>query len=122
VITQSDRAQLREPGHVESDRVRLARAARQAALTVPGVRAADAGPAGTCVTGAGGGERLVGVTCIAASDGGYEVSLCLVADLVALHPLGERVRASVHRVATFAGIAVADVSVHFVGLTAEESG
>ena len=72
------------PRHSESERVRLARAARQAALTVRGVRAMDAGPAGTFVTGAGDGERLVGVTCIAAPEGGYEVSLSLVVGLVRL--------------------------------------
>ncbi len=44
------------------------------------------------MTGAGDGERLEGVTCIAAPEGGYEVSLCLIADLVALYPLAERVR------------------------------
>ena len=74
------------------------------------------------MTGAGDGERLQGVTCIAAPDGGYEVSLRLVAGLVALHPLGERVRAAVVRVASFAGIELAGVTVHFVDLTAEEPG
>lgn len=111
-----------EPWHVESERVRLARAARQAALTVRGVRAMDAGPAGTFVTGAGDGERLVGVTCIAAPEGAYEVSLSLVVGLVALEPLARRIRAAVIRVATYAGIGLADVSIHFADLTAEESG
>jgi hypothetical protein len=54
--------------------------------------------------------------------GGYEVSLRLVAGLVALHPLGERVRAAVVRVARFAGIELADVTVHFADLSAEEPG
>jgi hypothetical protein len=107
---------------VESERVRLARAARQAALTVRGVRAMDAGPAGTFVTGAGDGERLVGVTCIAAPGGAYEVSLSLVVGLVALEPLARRVRAAVVRVAGFAGIGLADVSIHFADLVAEGRG
>jgi len=98
-----------EPRHIESDRVRLARAARQAALAVRGVRAMDAGSAGTYVTGADDGERLDGVTCIAAPEGGYEVSLRLVADLVALHPF-----------AKFAGIELATVTVHFADLAPEE--
>jgi hypothetical protein len=121
VIEQSARPAA-EPWHAESDRVRLARAARQAALTVRGVRGVDAGPAGLFFTGAGDGERLDGVTCIAAPDGGYEVSLRLVAGLVALYPLGERVRAAVVRVASFAGISLADVSVHFADVSTEERG
>jgi hypothetical protein len=107
---------------VESERARLARAARQAALTVSGVRGVDAGPAGTFVTGVGEGGRLVGVICVAAPGEGYEVSLSLVAGLVALGPLAERVRAAVVRVASFAGIAVAGVSVHFADVAAEEPG
>ena len=82
----------------------------------------DAGPVGLFFTGAGDGERLDGVTCIASRDGGYEVSLRLVAGLVALYPLGERVRAAVLRVARFAGIPLADVSVHFADISAEEPG
>ena len=121
MIEQSGRAAIREPRRTESDRVRLARAARQAALAVRGVRAMDAGSAGTFVTGADDGERLEGVMCIAAPEGGYEVSLRLVAGLVALHPLAHRVRAAVLRVASFAGIELASVSVHFADLAAEES-
>jgi hypothetical protein len=113
---------ISQPWSVESERVRLARAARQTALTVRGVRALDAGPAGTFMTGAGDGERLLGVTCIAAPEGGYEVSLSLVAGLVALEPLAQRVRAAVVRVASFSGIELASVSVHFADVAAEEVG
>jgi hypothetical protein len=120
VIEHPSRPLVSEPWQVESERVRLARAARQAALTVRGVRAMDAGPGGTFVTGAGDGERLVGVTCIAAPEGAYEVSLSLVVGLVALEPLAQRVRAAVVRVASFAGIGLADVSIHFADLAAEE--
>jgi hypothetical protein len=74
------------------------------------------------VTGAGDGERLVGVTCIAAVDGGYEVSLSLVVGLVALEPLARRVRAAVVRVASFAGIQLTDVSIHFADVSTEEPG
>jgi hypothetical protein len=121
-MEQSSRPPVGEPWHTESERVRLARAARQAALAVRGVRGMDAGPGGTFVTGAGDGERLVGVTCIAAPEGAYEVSLSLVVGLVALEPLAERVRAAVVRVASFAGIELADVSIHFADLSAEEPG
>jgi hypothetical protein len=82
----------------------------------------DSGSAGTFMTAADDGERLQGVTCIAAPEDGYEVSLHLVAGLVALHPLGQRVRAAVVRVASFAGIELADVTVHFADVTAEEPG
>lgn len=122
MIEHSSRPTVGRPWNVESERVRLARAARQAALTVRGVRGMDAGPAGTFVTGAGDGERLDGVTCIAAPEGGYEVSLRLVASLVPLHPLAERVQAAVLRVASFAGVQLAGVSVHFADLSAEEPG
>ena len=121
MIEHPSRPMVSQPWHTESERVRLARAARQAALAVRGVRAMDAGPAGTFVTGAGDGERLVGVTSIAAREGGYEVSLSLVAGLVALEPLAERVRAAVVRVASFAGIELASVSVHFADVAAEET-
>jgi hypothetical protein len=122
VIEHSSGPLVSEPWHTESERVRLARAARQAALAVRGVRAMDAGPAGTFVTGAGDGERLVGVACIAAPEGAYEVSLSLVVDLVALEPLAQRVRSAVVRVASFAGIGLADVGIHFADLAAEEPG
>jgi hypothetical protein len=82
----------------------------------------DAGSTGAFVTGAADGERLEGVVCVAAPEGGYEVSLRLVAGLVALHPLGERVRAAVIRVARFAGIGLAGVTIHFADLSAEEPG
>jgi hypothetical protein len=122
VIEHPSRPMVSQPWHTESERVRLARAARQAALTVRGVRGMDAGPGRTFVTGAGDGERLVGVTCIAAPEGAYEVSLSLVVGLVALEPLAQRVRAAVIRVASFAGIGLADVSIHFADLAAEEPG
>ena len=80
----------------------------------------NAGLTGTFVTGGDDGERLDGVTCIAAPDGRYEVSLRLVAGLVPLYPLGERVQAAVVRVAGFAGIPLASVRVHFADVSAEE--
>lgn len=119
MIEQSSGGALSDPALVESDRIRLARAARRAALSVPGVRGTDAGPAGMFVTGAGGGERLEGITCVAAPEGGYEVSLRVTAALVALYPLGQRVRVAVRRVANHAEIELASVSVHFADLAVE---
>lgn len=71
------------------------------------------------MTGAGGGERLEGITCVAAPEGGYEVSLRVTAALVALYPLGQRVRVAVRRVANHAEIELASVSVHFADLAVE---
>ena len=119
MIEQSSRPAISEPWRAESDRVRLARGARQAALAIRGVRAMDAGVAGTFMTEAGDGERLEGVTCITAPEGGYEVCLRLIVGLVALQPLAERVRAAVVRVARFAGIELASVNVDLVDLAGE---
>jgi hypothetical protein len=103
---------------IESERVRLARAALTAAFGVPGVLGADAGANETVVTETGTGDRLAGVTCVAASPDGYDVSLRLVAGLVALYPLGERIRTAVMRSATLTGVTVQTVGVHFADLTA----
>jgi hypothetical protein len=100
-----------------SERVRLARVVRDAALRVPGVAGTDVGPLGAFMTGADDGERLEGVSCIAAPGGGYDVSLRLVCDLVPLHPLGELVRAAVGRAAATAGIKLERVGVHFAAVS-----
>lgn len=108
---------LQSPGlpqaAIESQRIRLARAARTAALLVAGVLGTDAGPSGAFVTQAPDGELLAGVSCVAAATGGYDVSLRLVAGLVALQPLGERVRVAVSTAARIARIELGSVSVHF---------
>lgn len=107
----------------DSERIRLARAARAAALGVPGVLGAIAGPLGAVVTETSAGDRLEGVSCVAAPTGGYDVSLRLVCSLVALHPLGDAVRGAVMRAAAIAGLRVQGVSVHFAELAeAEEWG
>jgi hypothetical protein len=102
-----------------SPRFRLARLARDTALRVPGVMRADAGPAGLFVT-TGEGERLEGVTCVAASGGGYEVSLRLVCGMVPLLRLADQVRATVSSSAARAGIAVTSVTVHITDLAVPE--
>jgi hypothetical protein len=103
---------------IESDRVRLARTALAAALGVPGVVGVDSGADGAFVTETARGERLPGVTCVAAPGGGYDVSLRVIAGLVALHPLGDRVRTAVVRASAVAGVVVRAVSVHFAEIAA----
>ena len=82
-----------------SDRLRLATLVRDTALTVTGVDGLDAGPTRTFVT-AGAGEIVGGVNCVAAPEGGYDVSLQLVCELVPLHPLADRVRAAIKAAAS----------------------
>jgi hypothetical protein len=93
-----------------SDRVRVAQIARETALGVPGVVDADSGPARLFCT-AGGGVQVAGVTSAVSPEGGYDVSLRLVCELVALHPLADRVRAAVLSVTAAAGFSVRSVSI-----------
>jgi uncharacterized alkaline shock family protein YloU len=98
-----------------SPRLRLARAARDAALDVPGVHDTDAGPLGLYLTAAG-GQRVEGVVCAATREGGYEISLKLIADLVPLPALSERVQTAVRRAARSAGLTLSAVSVEITGV------
>jgi hypothetical protein len=110
----------RLPGRLgESERLRLARLARDAALAVSGVVACDAGPVGGFVT-VSGGRRIEGVTCLAAAGGGYDVSLNLICRLVCLPVLGDRVRSAVQSAGARAGIAVACVSVRIAQVVLED--
>jgi hypothetical protein len=104
-----------------SERFRLARLARDAALRVPGVLGTDTGPMGLFVT-VDGGQRVEGVMCMATSGDGYEVSLRLVCALVPLLTLGELVRTAVRRTAALAGIELESVSVHVAALTGARGG
>ncbi len=106
-------------GAVGSERLRLARLARDAALHVPGVVSTDTGPTGLFVT-VGGGERLEGVICAATKDGGYQVSLRLECELVPLLALGEQVKSAVSRSALVAGIALDSVDVLVAALVEED--
>lgn len=85
-----------------SPRVRLARLALDAALSVDGVVAADAGPSGLHVT-AGGTSLVRGVRVAAEPGGRYSVDLGLRARVVALPALADAVRARVARNALLAG-------------------
>ncbi len=95
-------------------RVRLAELAVAAALSVKGVSAMAADPRGVHKTPAAGGE-LTGVGAAVTGDGRYELTLHLRAELVPLHPLAERVRESVRRMASKAALedALGPVSIAF---------
>jgi hypothetical protein len=88
-------------------------------LGVPDVISTDAGPAGLHVT-SGSGEPLEGIVCAATSDGGYVVSVRLIAGLVALPDLSERITAAINRAAARVGVPCSGVAVHFVDVV--ESG
>ena len=94
-----------------SDRLALARAVRAAVLGVTGVITTDAGPAGLHVT-TGAGERVDGIICAATNDGGYDVSVRLIAGLVALPDLSDRVTAAVRRAAARIEVPCSGVAVH----------
>ena len=95
-----------------SDRVRLARVARAATLGVAGVVTTDSGPGGLYVT-ASGTERLDGIVCVAAHDGGYDIAVRLVAGLVPLPDLSERISAAIARAAATVGVPCSSITVHF---------
>jgi hypothetical protein len=100
-----------------SDRVRLTREAREAALRVPGVVGTDTGPTGLYLTTAR-GERFEGIICAATSDGGYDISMRLIADMVSLPDLSEQVTAAIGSTATRVGVPCRSVSVHFADVLA----
>jgi hypothetical protein len=107
------------PPRAGSERLRLARLAREAALRVPGVVATDTGPMGLFIT-VGEGQRLEGVVCVAAPGDGYELSLRLVCGLVSLPALGQRVQAAVLAAGARVEIPVASVSVHIAEIVDPE--
>jgi hypothetical protein len=92
------------PAFAVSERVELVRLALRQALVVDGVVGADAGSLGLRVT-LDGSQRLAGVTAAALADGRYGMTLHLVARLVPLHPLAERIRERIERGASLAGLA-----------------
>ena len=87
-----------------SVRLRLAAHARAAALATRGVLGLDAGRTGMRMT-ASEGLRVDGVVCAALGDGSYQVSVHLVAAMVALRPLADAVRARVERDVAIVGLA-----------------
>lgn len=84
------------PRSLGSDRVRLAREALAAALSLPDVFAGDAGLPPIRVTADTDGALLRGVSVTAQADGRYSVDLRLVCAIVPLGALSEQVRRRVH--------------------------
>ena len=105
-----------------SERVLLARTAIAAALMVDGVVEAHAPEKGGVVTGSSGGAAIQGVRVLAGEGGRYDVDLHLVARLVPLPPLAERVRSRVTKAAQRAGLAdrLGPVSIRFEDLAVAE--
>jgi hypothetical protein len=66
-------------------------------LEVPGVLGSESGPSGARVTADPVSGALIGVLATAQSDGRYAVDLSLVADMVPLPALAEKVRAHVRK-------------------------
>lgn len=100
-----------------STREQLAAIAVSAATSVEGVAGMRARPGGVHATQVG-GERLDGVSVVAAGAGGFDVTLCLLALPVPLHPLAARVREQVQVGAAAAGLpdAVAGIDVRIVAV------
>jgi hypothetical protein len=102
---------VEQPPHGStSPRLALAALARDTALAIDGVVELDAGPGRLFVT-AGGGERVPGVRCLAAPEGGYDVALRLVCRLVPLPALADTVREAVFTAATMAQLELATVTI-----------
>lgn len=93
-------------------RARLARAVRTAALSVPGVVDTDSGPSGIYCTETG-GERFEGIICAANGDGGYEVSVRLITELVPLGELSERVVVAIEQAASVVSVRCSRIDVRF---------
>jgi len=93
-----------DPAASGTGRTRLANVALEAALSVAGVVAADAGPRGMHVS-VEGARLLRGVRVAAEPGGRYAVDLGLQALLEPLEPLAEHVRERVRQRAGTAGLA-----------------
>ena len=109
------------PAVPTTPRADLARVAAAAATAVDGVLGLRAGEPPIYVTDVG-TTRLAGVQVVASEPGRYEVALNVVADLVPLPALGERIRAVVRERVRIAGLEgqLGDVTVRIddVGTTA----
>lgn len=122
-MTQAAVPTVRPPIDAPSDRVRLARTALHAATSLRDVVRGDAGGPPLRRVTLDRGEPLDGVLAIAEADGRYGVELRLVAGLVPLHPLADRIRANVRDAAARAGLSAAlgRIDLAFADvLTAEE--
>ena len=112
----------RDEAAAESPRVELARVALEAALALPDVVEADAGPHGVRVTADRVRGVLRGVSVTADGEGRYAVDLRLVAVMVPLVPLAEEIRRRVRMRAARAGLdeQLGAVNVEFGRLVTEE--
>jgi hypothetical protein len=110
---------LADPGSPSSPRSRLARAALEAARSLPQVAGGVRGAKGLWATSDAGGV-LEGVTAVARVDGRYDVELHLVVQwpLGPLYSLADEVRARARRAAERSGLgdAMGEVSVSFEDL------
>jgi hypothetical protein len=114
---------LADPGSRSSPRSRLARAALEAARSLPQIAAGVPGTQGVWATTDAGG-LLEGVIAVARADGRYDVELHLVAQwpIGSLDALAAEVRGRVARAADRNGLAdaIGDVSVSFEDLRERE--
>lgn len=114
---------VRPPIDDVSDRVRLARTALHAATSLRDVVRGDAGGPPLPRVTLDRGEQLDGVLAIAEPGGRYGVALRLVAGLVPLHALADRIRTDVRGAAARAGLSASlgQIDIEFVAvLTADE--
>ena len=103
-----------------STRLQLAGLALDAALTVAGVVGAAGALESATATAR---DRVPGVVVVALKDGRYDVTLHLIAEVVPLHDLADRIRERVIRAATIAGLdpALGPVTVVFEDVVAGEA-
>ena len=106
----------------DAARPRLARLTLEAASSLQGVVATDAGPHGLYVTDDPPAGVLRGVLVVAQADGRYSVDVRLVAELVPLPALGARVRNAVHKRAEREGLSqqLGTVAVQFARVVSAE--
>jgi hypothetical protein len=103
-----------------STRLQLARVALDAALTVAGVVGTARALESATATAR---DRVPGVVVVALKDGRYDVTLHVIAEVVPLHDLADRIRERVVRAATVAGLgpALGPVTVVFEDVVAGEA-
>ncbi len=106
----------------DAARPRLAHLTLEAVSKLPGVVGTDVGPHGMCVTDDPEAGVLRGVSVVAQRDGRYSVDLCLVAELVPLPALGDRIRSAVQERARREGMEeqLGTVTVRFAGVVSPE--
>lgn len=104
-----------------SVRRRLAQLAAQAAASVDGAAGLHPDPGSAHVIEVA-GDRLDGLSVLAAGQGRYDVTLCVAARPVPLHDLAERLRAQVHASAARENLAeaIGHVEIRVTDIVVEE--